>query len=749
MPEGAFAPHAPDSSPFPLRRLSFAGWLIRGPLWGFLAFLLATGAAGFYSLNRYLAASRSMVDKELLAIADLKVRQIAAWYKERQADATVVAGNPLFFERIRQILADPEQLLLRRDLQTWMDTELQSYDYARIVLCDAAGNLVMSSPVSPKGISPCPISEWRDLPRMTASSFLDLQRDEDTSGIQMDLVVPIRRNADSSGKIEGVLSFHIDPYRFLYPLVQSWPTRSDTAETLLVRREGEEVVFLNELRHRKNTALTFRQPLSGSAPIPAALAVQGRTGIVEASDYRSIPVIAALKDIPGTPWFMVAKIDREEIYAPFRLRAWMTAGLFFSLFLMTAMSLGLVWRRFDSRTLQRELYSERRHRRQVQEAESSLRREQEFTRSLLNHLSDGVVACDAQGNLALFNHSARLWHGMDAQKIPPDQWAACYRLFQEDGKTPLPEDAIPLRRAFRGEKVHDVGMTILAQGQPLRHLLASGGPFFDENQARLGAVVVMRDVTERRKAQEEIERLNRELEQRVMQRTAELKASNEELESFAYSVSHDLRAPLRGIDGWSLALQEEFPDQLDAKGRGYLQRVRSESQRMGRLIDDLLRLSRVTRAEMVREKVDLSRLAQSVARQLQEEKPAGQVEFHIFPHLHTTGDARLMEVALQNLFSNALKYSSTQPVVRIEFGKFREEDQSVYYVRDNGIGFDMAYAGKLFRPFQRLHKSSEYPGTGIGLATIQRIVHRHGGKIWVKAQPKQGATFYFTLPEAM
>ncbi len=256
------------------------------------------------------------------------------------------------------------------------------------------------------------------------------------------------------------------------------------------------------------------------------------------------------------------------------------------------------------------------------------------------------------------------------------------------------------------------------------------------------------DVTERKLAELEVSRLNAELEQRVRQRTLELEASNRELEAFAYSVSHDLRAPLRGIDGWSLALLEDYAASLDDGARQYLNRVRSETQRMGNLIDDLLQLSRVSRGEMKLAQVDLTGLANQIACRLRDAQPQRRIEFAIEPGLVGLGDARLLEIALTNLLSNAVKFTGTQNPALIEFGKFEKDGEMAFYVRDNGAGFDMAFAGNLFGAFQRLHKVTEFPGTGIGLATVQRIVRRHGGRVWADARVNRGATFGFTLGAA-
>lgn len=236
-----------------------------------------------------------------------------------------------------------------------------------------------------------------------------------------------------------------------------------------------------------------------------------------------------------------------------------------------------------------------------------------------------------------------------------------------------------------------------------------------------------------------------ELEQRVIERTAQLEASNREMAAFAYSVSHDLRTPLRGIDGFSQMLMDEYPSKLDEQGRDYLQRIRAATKRMDRLIDDMLALSRITRAEMKREQVDLSALARSVADELQQAEPERRVEFVIQGGLTTRGDKRLLLIVLENLLGNAWKFTGSNAAARIEFGAVASGTGATYFIRDDGAGFDMAYADKLFVPFQRLHGYGEFIGTGIGLSIVQRIIHRHGGEIRAEGAVGQGATVYFTL----
>jgi signal transduction histidine kinase len=253
------------------------------------------------------------------------------------------------------------------------------------------------------------------------------------------------------------------------------------------------------------------------------------------------------------------------------------------------------------------------------------------------------------------------------------------------------------------------------------------------------------DITERKQADLEIRALNAQLEQRVRERTAQLETANKELEAFAYSVSHDLRAPLRGIDGWSLALAEDYAGQLDERAQQYLRRVRSEAQRMGSLIDGLLQLSRVTRTQMQVAPLDLTAIARRIASRLTEATPGRRLEFCIEPGLAASGDVGLLEIALTNLLDNAVKFTGPRPEAHIEIGRSQQDSYPVFFVRDNGVGFDMAYASALFGAFRRLHKAAEFPGTGIGLATVQRIVHFHGGRIWAESKPGEGTVFYFTL----
>jgi PAS domain S-box-containing protein len=254
-------------------------------------------------------------------------------------------------------------------------------------------------------------------------------------------------------------------------------------------------------------------------------------------------------------------------------------------------------------------------------------------------------------------------------------------------------------------------------------------------------LLAIEDITERKHIEEALKISSTSLQQRA----SELEVAKNESESFAYSVSHDLRTPLRAINGFSQALLEDYDDKLDVQGKDYLRRVRAATQMMAQLIDDMLKLSGVTRMEINAEKVNLTQIAWSVIDKLQKSQPERLINIKIADGLEDTADSKLMRIVLENLLGNAWKFSGKQSEAVIEFGSTKKGEKKVYFIRDNGAGFDMAYADKLFAPFQRLHTAEEYPGTGIGLATVQRIIQRHGGKVWARGQVDKGATFYFSL----
>jgi signal transduction histidine kinase len=574
--------------------------------WGLLlSLVVALGIAGSAYTRQQNMEARRTVEREVSTIADLKAAQITNWWRERRSDAEVVFRTTMIQARALEFLSGSAPA--GRDLLAWMEMRRELNHYHQLILYDARGIPRLAAPPNSSIPHTAHDREVQSALRTKGVSATDLHTHGEAAAGQRPLVtislwIPIGVKPGTDASAAGALLVEIDPSQFLYPLIQSWPSSTRTAEALLIRREGDDVVYLNTLRHRADTELSFRLPVDRGQNLPASLAVLGKVGVVEGEDYRHVPVLAAVRAVPDTPWFLVAKVDQEEVYAPYRRRIWMTVIILLVSVLAAVLGAGLYSRRINTRLL----------------------------------LKQQVVDHDR----------------------------------------------------------------------------------------------------------------NDDLEQRIKDRTVQLEASNRELESFCYSVSHDLRAPLRGIDGWSLALLEDYHDKLDEKGRRQLERVRAGTQRMGQLIDDLLLLARVTRGSIRHGPVDLTALAQSAAARLQEETPERGVEFVAQPGLTAQGDAHLLGIVLSNLLGNAWKFSGGRSPARVEFGRTEVDSRPAFFVRDNGVGFDMAYAQKLFGAFQRMHKASEFPGTGIGLATVQRVIQRHGGRVWAEAQVDRGATFYFTLEEA-
>jgi PAS domain S-box-containing protein len=935
---------------------------------GLIFVCLAAGivAAGYFYYRNYEKHYRSEVERQLFAIAELKVGELVQWRKERLGDAGSLFKNAPFAALVRRFFEQPEDVDARRQLQGWIGKIQTSHQYDHVFLLDARGIERLAVPDSSE---PVPVHLADNAVKVLHSgqvTFLDFHRDAPDRPIYLGVLVPILDESEASPPL-GVLVLRIDPATYLYPLLQRWPTPSLTAETLLVRREGNEVVFLNELRFQKNTALTLRAPLDQKA-LPAARAALGQEGVMEGIDYRGVPVVAALRVIPDSPWSLVARMDAAEVYAPLRERLWQMVVLIGAVLLGTGAGTGWLWRQQRVRFYREGAETENRTRRMatvvrdsndaitIQDfegritawnrgaelmygygeeealqmsigrltASGKVEEQNDFTRRLLagekissfetqrvtkdgrlldvwltvtklvddagkvigiasterditerkreaekasrmvtvvRDSNDAITIQDFEGRITAWNHGAELMFGYSEQEalkmkiwqLAPTNKAAEQKDFNrrlfagervtsfetqrvtKDGRvldvwmtvTKLVDDAgnpiglasterditarkraeeeasrmvtvvrdsndaitiqdfegkitawnrgaelmygyseaealaanidrltTPgkvaeqkdfIRRLFAGERVTSFETQRLTKDGRLLDVWLTVTKLVDDAGKVIGIASTERDITERKRAVEEVHKLNANLEQRVIDRTAALEAANKELEAFSYSVSHDLRAPLRAMDGFSMALLEDCAGRLDGASQDHLRRIRAGSQRMAELIDDLLNLSQVTRTEMRRERLDLTALAEEIGAELQRAHPDRKVKSVVAPALTADADARMLRIVLNNLLDNAWKFTSKHEQACIEVGAREQDGQRVFFVRDNGAGFDMAYAGRLFGAFQRLHSTQEFEGTGIGLAIVQRIIHRHGGRVWAEGAVGQGATVYFTL----
>jgi signal transduction histidine kinase len=371
----------------------------------------------------------------------------------------------------------------------------------------------------------------------------------------------------------------------------------------------------------------------------------------------------------------------------------------------------------------------------------SIRDSEQRTFRLLNGLPTGVFVVDSAGHPWYANRKSGEILGRGSMPdARPEDIPEVYQAYVAGTSDPLPVDQVPVVRALRGEEVYTTDIEIHRPDRVVP-LETWASPIRNDAGETEFAVAAFNDITERLESQRRIDQLNRELGHQL----SELAAVNQELETFSYSVSHDLRAPLRAVDGFSQVLETDYAASLDPEARRYLGRIRGNVRRMGSLIDDLLRFSRLSRKELATSEVDMTALVRNVIDDLTRTGPVpAQISLEDLPA--ADGDIDLLRQLWTNLIDNAIKYSSTRAEPRVTISAERNESAITYSVGDNGVGFDMAYADKLFGVFQRLHRQDEFEGTGVGLAIVQRVIHRHGGRVWAESAPDRGAVFHFTLP---
>jgi PAS domain S-box-containing protein len=385
---------------------------------------------------------------------------------------------------------------------------------------------------------------------------------------------------------------------------------------------------------------------------------------------------------------------------------------------------------------------------ELRRSQQALETQKLMLQSVLDSMAEGLVAADEHGKFTIWNPAATRIVGMGAEDVPAGEWNTHYGVYMPDAVTPFPIEQNPLTRALRGEAgtaemfIHNPE---LEQGAWIE---ISGSPLKAADGSARGGVVAFRDITQRKIDERKIHKLNEELEERVERRTAELAAANHELEAFTYSVSHDLRAPLRHIGGFSKILMEDFGTSMPAEAQTHLQRIEDGARRMGLLVDELLNLARVGRHALQLQAAPLKPIVEEVVCLLQPEINGRAVTWNVADLSSAQCDSILIKQVFQNLLANALKFTRTREHAIIEITQRQENGETVIAVSDNGVGFSMKYKDKLFGVFQRLHRAEDFEGTGIGLATVQRIVRKHGGRVWAEAELDKGATFYFTLRAA-
>jgi PAS domain S-box-containing protein len=511
----------------------------------------------------------------------------------------------------------------------------------------------------------------------------------------------------------------------LLALTLPWPEDGRSAAYLLVTKDGADVLFLNQSEGRKQATNRLRMPLTGdahSAALPAIRAVQGYYGAVESIDYRGEPVLSYSLPVPDSGWSMVAKEDVAEALEG--LRHIETAATF-SFLIVVALAFALWWWWLYSR----------------QRAEQALRESNERFEKAFRASPDSITLVTLDnGTFVEVNASFERFTGYSAAEAMGrnardlDLWmdpAQRDYLFAElkAGRSVSGLEACIRRKDGETRVGQRFATRVAINGVP--HVLS-----------------IMRDITEAKHADEEIRKLNTELEQRVQQRTSELQSANSELEKFTYSVAHDLRAPLRGIDGYSRLLLAEHAAGLDEDGRQFLRNIARATQYMSELIDDLLAYSRLDRRNMQPVQIDPRALIEALLAERADEIRARGVAVSVAVACRSVStDREGLAMALRNLLENALKFTRDVPKPMIEVSGRDTSTACILAVRDNGVGFDMKFHDKIFGIFQHLHRSEDYPGTGVGLAIVRKAMERMGGRAWAESAPGKGATFYLEIPE--
>ena len=665
-----------------------------------LASVIVISGSYYYSAieRQFLIEAKS----QLKIIVDLKTSDVGRWRRERLGDGETLAGNPAFSALARSALEGPGAAEAQRRLLSWLSKYQAQFQYDEVRFVDVQGVTRVSLPPGLPAVSTAEAEGVREVLRSRRVTFQDFYRDEPDKLVRLGVLVPIFDEQDA-GRPFGVLFLRIDPGSYLFPLLGRWPLPSRTAETLLVRREGDEVVFLNNVRFRPESSLELRAPLTDKR-LPAVMAVMGQEGVVEGIDYRGASVVAVLRAIPDSPWFMVARVDKAETFEPLRDRQLQLIGLIALLLLSAFAGLASAWHR------QRAGFS-----RLQAEAAAMLTASELRYRRLFEAARDGVLILDAGTGLVV--------------DVNP-------YMIELLGVT---------RDVFLGKRVWELGFfkDLIANETNFRELQQKGYVRYEDlaleghdgkrhevefisNVYLVNAQKVIqcniRDISDRVLAATEIRRLSEELEQRVRDRTKDLEATNKELEAFSYSVSHDLRAPLRHVQGYVAMLARDAESQLSDRGRHFMKTIEDASREMGLLIDDLLAFSRMGRAEMAEAPASLDTLVQDTLRGLEETTRTRNIVWNIHPLPIVRADSAMLRLVLSNLLGNAVKFTRPRDPAQIEVGSAGTENgRVVLFVRDNGVGFDPQYVEKLFGVFQRLHRAEEFEGTGIGLG--QRAAH--------------------------
>jgi PAS domain S-box-containing protein len=811
-----------------------------------MAILTVLVAAAY---NIYFERSgRERVEGQLESISQLKVAELVQWRRERLGDGDVFHANSSFIELLESYAADYKATDARLRVITWLRQIRESYAYDKVFLFDASGTELAAWPIEGTG-DPMIASAIRSTPSLAKTDFLDFYKNPSDGRVYLSVLAPLK-----GALADWVLALRIDPEKYLYPYLKRWPVESGSAETLLVRKDGDDVLYLNPLRFRQEKALELRVPLDANSSRAPARAVLGHSGIFLGKDYRGIPVLSALAHVDNSPWYLITRMDLEEVHGDTRDRRFIMAILMLALLGAEATGVLATTRRFKLRSLEKEA-----------QASKTVKASEERLRLALSAADQGLYDLNVQTGQTVVNDTYALMLGYDPEefretnafwieRLHPDDKESVAETYRSYIAGEIPDYRVEFRQKAKDgawKWILSLGKIVErnAEGLPLRMLgthtditarktaeealrtsetrlrrtldemmegcqiISCGWRYLYLNDTAVrysrsrkedllgktlfecypgvedtelfkvldscmrarssattesefrypdgtqewfefsiqptfdGLFILTLNISDRKRHEQELLDLNRSLEQKVEERTAILQVKNRELEAFTYSVAHDLRSPLRGIDGFSRIVQEEYAEALGSEGGRLLGIIRSGAAKLDSLITNLLEYARIGRSLPTLSELDMEALARSAFGNCADPAVLDSFQISIGEMPKAIADPGMMERIWTNLLSNAVKYSIPAPIHRIELEGHKAKGTVEYVVRDHGVGFDPRYGDKLFVMFQRLHAEESFPGSGIGLAIVRKLVELHGGKIWAEGTPGKGATFSFALPD--
>ena len=719
------------------RRGRFALFL----LFGLLACLVPLAAAGY--VRWFERNHRLEVETQLTAVADLKASELTRWRAERIGDAGVFSANPAFTRLVRGFLAGDAGSVA--ELGAWLARVQEALDYDAVLLLDAGFRKRIVVPDRPeRAVSFVSPRSEKEL-RAGRTVLEDFYVNDANGRIYLKVLAPVL-DESAGNALLAVVALRIDPDRFLYPFLARWPTPSLTAETLLVRREGSDAVYLNDLKYRKGAALKLRMPLSRS-DVPVVMAALGERGIVDGIDYRGVLVIAAIRPVAGSPWFLVARVDADEVLAPVRERGWMAAAFAGVLLLAGAAGLGFVLRTLSARAY-----------REKAKAAEALRGSQARLNAITESAQDAILMMDGAGQISYWNPAAERILGYTAAEvagrnlhdlIAPQRFHAAhlpaYRAFLKTGEGAAVGKTLELTALHKDGREVAVALSLSAV----------------RIEEAWHAVGILRDITERKRTEEELQQAleeRAETNERLEAASAlalhmahEAEAASLAKSQFLANMSHEIRTPMNGVLGMTGLLLDS---NLTEEQRLFAGVVRSSAESLLAVINDILDFSKIEAGKLDLEELDfdLRTMLEDVAEMLAVRAQDKDLELvcRIDPEMPTflRGDPGRLRQVLVNLIGNAIKFTPKgEVVVEAAAGKETEATLEVRFeVRDTGIGIPQAKLGVLFSAFQQVDASTtrQYGGTGLGLAICKRLAHLMGGEAGVTSVEGEGSRFWFS-----